>query len=294
MRKRSCVTEKASLTVEAALVMPFTIYFFLAFLYFIQIVTIQERLQAALTTMGLSMAKYSFVFDKLTGEEEKDLLKETDDTEKSHIGLEELSDAVLSSGLLKLYLINYIDIEEINQSCIKNGYEGISFLSSDVLDEEDGIDIIASYNVKIPIHFFVLKDLPMRQRVRLRGWTGHRVPAKYKKDTTENAADDPVVYITETGTVYHTNPVCRHIKISVRSVIGVPLGIKNDNGAYYYPCESCCKGTIDDKAVYYITSDGTRYHSKKDCSKIKRTVKEVHLSEVSDRRQCKNCKKEEK
>ena len=149
--------------------------------------------------------------------------------------------------------------------------------------------MIVRYQVRIPIALFGLDEMNMIQRVRLRGWTGHQLPANYTVEENGEEQEDTIVYITETGSVYHVDRNCSHIKLSVTSVIGLPTALRNDSGAKFYPCEACCNGAESDMATYYITSDGTRYHNRNDCSKIKRTVKEVKLSEVSDRSICKRC-----
>lgn len=282
---------KASLTVEASLVMPLFLYFMLAFLYFIQIFTVQEKIQAAITQMGLNLAKTAYIYDDFLGIEEAQSFDQTIFGTEYESGLQAIASAALNGSLLKLYVMNYLEVDQINQSCIKDGFEGVSFYSSKVMDREDCIDIIVRYQVKIPINLFGLEDMFMIQRVRLRGWTGNQIPAVYSMVEEGQAADDTMVYITETGSVYHVNRECSHIKLSVTSVLGIPEERRNDNGARYYPCEACCTESGNPTAIYYITSDGTRYHSKKDCSKIKRTVREVPLSKVLDRTPCKRCGK---
>lgn len=279
---------KASLTLEAALVFPIFLFCMLAFLSFIQIFTIQEELQAAITKMGLTLAKASYIYeDFISAEEAEDFDQSIFDNEFD-IGLHDFASSVRDGVILKFYVKNYLDVEKMNRSCIQNGVDGIDFSQSKILDTDDCVDIIASYYVVTPFRFFGIPDMHMLQRVKLRCWTGLQVAAKYSTVEEDNAKD-PIVYITETGSVYHTNRSCIHINITVNSVYGIPSELRNDNGGKYFPCENCCKGKTDENATYYITSDGTRYHSDRNCSSIKRNVKEVHLSDVADRRICKRC-----
>ena len=150
------------------------------------------------------------------------------------------------------------------------------------------IDIVAKYKVKIPLKIFRLGEIAMLQRVKVRAWTGYEIEASY--DTNKDSNQDNMVYITETGTVYHTNRDCSHIKLSIRSVQGIPYALRNENGAKYYACEVC--GTNQGNYTeYFITSDGNRYHTNRDCSKLKRSVKVVPLSEVGSRKPCSRCAK---
>jgi hypothetical protein len=278
---------RASLTVEAALVMPIFLYFMLAFLYFLQVFSLQEQLQAAMTKMGLNLAKTAYIYSDFIDSEDAQAFDQTIFGKELDINLQEITSAAMNGSLLKLYAGKYIDMDKINHSCIKDGFEGISFFYSRILNEEECIDIIAKYRISIPIRLFIIDDMQIIQRVRLRGWTGYEVSAKYSMEEVET--QDKTVYITETGSVYHYDKNCSHIKLSVQSVFGLPSELRNNYGGKYYPCEVCITGTENEYGAYFITSDGTRYHSRRDCSGIKRNVKEIKLSEIDGKKPCKRC-----
>jgi hypothetical protein len=279
--------QRASLTVEAALVLPLFIYFMLAFLYFLQILTVQERIQATITQIGMSYAKAAYVYKDFPSAEEV-----LDFDFSVFVNTFELVPANMADGLVGKVIIGlsaqeFLDNRQINNSCIVGGFNGLSFTCSGIISSKDDIDIEVRYRIKMPVPLFALDEIQMVQRVRLRKWTGYEVPPAYH--TEEEKKDDSIVYVTQKGTVYHTNKNCSHIKLSIKEVSGIPEDLRNDAGAKYYPCEVCCSPNPDKKAIYYITSDGTRFHSKRDCSGIKRTVKEIKLSEVGERKLCKRC-----
>ena len=155
-------------------------------------------------------------------------------------------------------------------------------MGSSVLGQDEHIDIIVSYKVELPLDIFGIGDIAMAQRIRLRGWTGHKVAAKYSQVDGSEEGDETIVYVTETGTVYHPRKTCSHISLFVEEVYGIPSSRRNASGGKYYPCSSCCKHKPREGETYYLTSYGTRYHSRKDCSRIKRSM-EVPLSEVRGR-----------
>ena len=286
---------KASMTVEASLVFPLFLYFFIAFLYFFQIMTVQEKLQIAITEMGLNTAKYAYIYQDFIGNSATENMDQSFIGNEGAMSVKELTDSVVDGTLLKLKLMNYLDVDEINRSCIQDGFSGISLFYSSVLDEEDCIDIIIRYHVKIPIQLFKLDNMRMIQRVKLRGWTGHQVQANYtvvtEEDVKQEVEQEKVVYITETGTVYHLNRDCSHLKLSIKSVQGIPTNLRNENGAKYYECELCGENSTNSTNTYYITEDGTKYHTSLSCSGLKRTVIEVNLSEVQGNRACSRCNK---
>ncbi len=284
VRKRG---EAASLTVEAALVLPLFLFGMMALLYFIQVFLLQEQIQSAVTRLGLTMAKTAYLYDEF---KENINVPDFDDTvfgEETGIGLNDLAAALIDPTVLKLYAGDYLNTDSINRSCIKNGYDGISFNGSELFKDNQWIDILVQYHIRLPIKLFSVGDMPMIQRIRVRAWTGIKIAATYSLE--EDAGSEETVYVTETGTVYHKSSSCSHISLSIRAVHGIPTELRNDNGAKYYPCESCAKGTLDELSTFYITSDGNRYHTRRDCSRIKRNVTSIPVSRIGSRTPCKRC-----
>lgn len=292
--------DNGSLTIEAALVLPVFTLFLVVFLYFIQIFILQGYIQRVLTKTGLSLAKTAYVYDDLKSiieNYESEIIKNglgfiipniTRIDEELEIGLTDAVNSIAEGTLVKAFVKKELDTDWINLSCIQDGYDGISFYYTRVLDEDDCIDIVARYRIRIPIRIFGISDIKTHQRVRLRGWTGHRVPPKYTV-VEEGETDETIVFITPTGSVYHKRADCSYIRLTIKEISGIPSTERNKNGAIYYPCEECCKGELPNTTSYYITDYGVRYHIQKNCSGLKRTVREVPLSEVSDRPACHRC-----
>lgn len=280
----------ASITVEAALVLPLFIYFFIALIYFLQIFIVQEHIQSAITKTGLSLAKTAYVYDDFADAAEAMVCDHSLWEEALDTGIGEMAYAALEGTAVRELVKNKLDTGLIDRSCILDGFSGISFYYSNILDESDNIDIIARYRIRLPICFFGLGDMRMIQRVKLRGWTGIQIPPGYiVVEENQDGAEEKMVYIAETGLVYHLNASCSHIKLSVKQVLGKPEGYRNESGGKYYPCDSCCRDGYSDDMIYYITDYGSHYHRDRDCSGIKRTVKQVPLSEAVGRKPCSRC-----
>lgn len=281
---------KASLTVEAAMVLPVCLFFFVMFLYFIQIFIVQETLQQAMTDTGLGIARTAYIFSDFQDIAEAADFDVSIMEEETRMDLGETLRSVIEGGSIKYAVKNRLNTEGINNACIAGGFDGISFFDSQIFRDNDDIDIVAKYRVRIPVRLFGLFEKEMVQRVKLRGWYGYQFPALYSLEE-EEAADkkEKMVYVAENGTVYHLDRNCSHIKLSVKAVDGIPTVQRNKNGGIYQPCDACINKDDSGTGTYFITSYGDRYHRDRNCSKIKRTVRQIPLSEAGHLAPCKRC-----
>ena len=143
------------------------------------------------------------------------------------------------------------------------------------MDKDGYVDVVAKYSVKIP---FINKRIHLSQRAYVKDWSGVSV-----KDDIE------VVYITKNGKVYHKDLSCKHLNFNIRKVSKGKLeSERNNSGGKYKECDYCGSKKTD---VYYLTDDGDRYHSKLSCPSLTRNVISINISEVGERRGCKDCVK---
>lgn len=284
---------RASFTVEAALVLPIFIYAIVAFVYFLQIFLLQEYLQNAITETGYFSAKYAYIYEYLLNY--GDTKDKSNDKDKSAIesGMDAIIARAIDSSFYKIKLQDYLDLSVINESCIKEGYSGIHTYLSSYMEEEDAVDIIITYDIKLPLLFIPLDKVSMVQRVRMRGWSGHRVEAKDSStddSTIDEDQQDEIVYITETGTVYHSTKECSHLKLSIhKTTFGQLESLRNESGGKYKECSLCGNSGLAGGDCVYITDDGDRFHGNLGCSGLKRTIIEISISEVGSRRPCQRC-----
>ena len=95
------------------------------------------------------------------------------------------------------------------------------------------------------------------------------------------------VYITPNGSVYHLYADCTHLKLSIQCVTwNYARTAKNEYGAGYRRCDLCKEPY---GAMVYITNEGDCYHSERECSGLKRTIRRVPQSEVAERPVCLRC-----
>jgi hypothetical protein len=151
--------------------------------------------------------------------------------------------------------------------------------------EGDYVDLIADYRIRLPLAFFSVKDIHIRQESKSRKWTG----------STSDGSDDVYVYVTETGTVYHLTKECKYLDLSIQTATTSKLGtLKNKSGHKYSACGRCAAKNNNGSKTVYITDYGDCYHYSLECSGLKRTISVVLKSEVEDKNLCSKCKKNAK
>lgn len=267
-RKLFRLREKGSMTLEAAFALPFFLFAVINLLFAVSIIGTQSRINAALHQTGNKMAFAGYLYDRAVGDA--------------------LPDSLASVALTSIYargqVMEYVGTDYLNQSCIMGGSGGISFAGSSIMEQGDVIDIAVSYRVKPFAGIMGFDGFAMSQRYYGRAWTGYDV-TQFVSDVSQ---EDPMVYITETGTVYHTNRNCTYLNPSVECVAAEAVGeLRNQSGAKYASCEIC--GGYRGVGQVYVTKYGNSYHRQINCSRLKRTIYTVPLSQVGGRGRCSKC-----
>lgn len=250
-----------SLTVETACIFPLFLWTALFALYLTAAVSMEVHLAMGLHDTGRNLAVLKYARDH--GED---------------AGMVEgsLSAAYAKSSVLKKAAIRGNPLYASTN---------FSMLGSDFRSAEI-IDIRLTAKIKMPIPLFHLKTWKLSERARMRAWTGS-VYGEGAGTDGEGDEQGEMVYVTATGTVYHRDRNCTHIKLSIQEVGKDSVEkLRNRGGAKYYPC-SCYKS--HPSSSVYITRDGTRYHSSVSCSSLKRTVKKVTLSDAGQLKPCSKC-----
>ncbi len=248
----SCVRTEASYMVELSVALPFFTGFLAALLFFFQALCVQQEVGNALLAAGRELSVLA------CGREGE------------------------AAGLLPANALVRKNIKKNSaaERYIRSGRLGILLVHSDF--SGDYIKLQADYRLRFPFGLFGRRDIKVTQRLTCRKWTG-----RGKKPDL----DTEIVYITPAGSVYHKNRSCSYLNPSVN---GADLervdSCRNESGGKYYPCESCMK-QLSGRGTVYITKYGNRFHSRRDCNKIKRTVQAVFLPEAAGRAACSKCKR---
>lgn len=267
-RMSSCSFDgmKASMTVEACFVLPFFLFAFLNIISIIELYRLQGNMSAAMHATAKEMAVYGYEYKEIRGAS---------------------AGAAESLGLTYLYASNQVTrrlgTDYLDSSPIAGGVSSISWFKSSVMRENDCIDLVAEYQIRPPAAIVGYQERFLYNRIRTRAWTGYDNTKGSGKGNTE----EEIVYITPDGQVYHRTRGCTYLK---QSLVAVDMSLmetkRNQNGEKYYPCEECgavCKDTV------YVSKYGNRMHSSLSCSKLKRTILAVPISQTGGRVPCSKC-----
>ncbi|MCD8104031.1 MAG: pilus assembly protein [Lachnospiraceae bacterium] len=252
---------KASLTVEAALVLPMFLFCMIAALQYCRVMETAVQFGTALSETGKTMAVAAYA--------------------TTYIGETGTGAELAASTLSLVYAQNSVTGQVSDTSSVKN----VNMALSALMQEDEMIDLVLTYQIRTPVGIVNLPGSFFIQRSSVRAWVGRSSEESSEEETGDE--DDEYVYVTATGTVYHRDAECTYLKPSVFTIDSATLAkLRNNSGEIYYACELC---GAEAGAIVYATTEGNRYHSSLSCSALKRTVTQVKLSEVGDLHACSKC-----
>lgn len=251
-RASASTRKKGSITVEAAMAVPIFFFATLALIFLLELLAVQTSVRSGLQEAGKKLAVQAVEIP-----------------------------AVIPSKL-ESDVVNSIGAERLERSIVDGGSAGIDCNGS-YLSPYTGIgEIQASYQIRIPVPGFSIAQIPYKETMRIKAWTGYEAGGFGEED-------DQIVYVTDTGVVYHKDPHCTHLDLSIHTTSSTELeSLRNENGGKYHACEKCVRGSASGGNVY-ITDQGDRYHNSLTCSGLKRTVYTARISEVPGKRACSKC-----
>lgn len=246
----ACKNKKGSITVEAALAVPIFFLAVVSLFYLMEIMAVRSAVRSGLQSAGKQAMEEAYVVT-----------------------------AVVPSRLEK-DMVSAIGQERLERSIVVGGSSGLS-CSKSYMSAATGIgEIKVEYRMRLPLPVFAVPPAVYEESVRIKAWTG------YKRSGFGNEKEE-IVYVTESGIVYHKDYHCTHLELSIRMVQASEVGtLRNDSGGKYHACRYCAAGN---SGGVYITDTGDCYHGSLSCSGLKRTVYAVPLSEAAGKGACSRC-----
>lgn len=285
LRNRSWL---GSMTVEAALVLPVFLIFFLNLASVIEIMRLHGRVEMALWAVGRELCLYGSAL-RDTGMWDKEVLTEkamgtdtaagTDRAAARTEGiLSQLGDLALSYTYIKGAMEDYLGKDYLDNAPLRGGSGGLQFLGTDMVNGEDALEIVVTYQAMPSWTVPGFRSFLMENRYYGRLWTGFQIQASAQN----------VYYLTENREVFHASKNCTHLLLSVRRIPRESLGqVKSSGGAPYRACEKC--GQEGDLGMVWIPKEGECYHTRRDCPGLNRIYREVTWEEAQNYRPCSRC-----
>lgn len=262
---------KGSMSVEAAVILPLLLFFFLNLMSVMEMIRLHGNLELALRDTGNRLTVYGFEYDNIRQD------KFDDETLAAELG-----GAAFSQLFVKNQVINYLGKDYLEHSPLTYGTDGLNFLESQFFHDGDIIDLTVTYQVSPEAAIPGFPPFRMTNRYYGRAWTGYDVAPH----GGETAGD--VVYVAENGAVYHETPDCSYLRLRISRVLTEEARLlTNASGERYTECWRCRNAVKG--GLVYVTRDGQRYHYDGQCPGLKRTIFAVPRSQAEGYRACGRC-----
>jgi len=259
---------RGSLSLEAAIALPIFIFAFFSIISWIEIFRAYGEIETSMCRSGREIALYSSA---------SELIQNGD-------SLEDLDSSFISTVLSDGYTYYRLETDYINgigqsTKVTQNNLSILSLANSNMSLSEDKININITYKVSPLVNYFDIFGVYITNSCYLHPWTGYSI-----SENTMSENEERMVYVTETGTVYHLSKSCTYLDLSIQTVSASDISSsRNLNGSTYSSCELCDPQL---EGLLFITSYGDRYHCSLTCSGLKRTINEIPLSEASETLNC--------
>lgn len=255
--------QKASITLEAALVLPVFLFFFLNLFSVIEMLRLYGNMAYALNMAGGDISLYGYGW------------------KENGVDIGVIGDTAFSYLYLREKIVDVLGEDYIEQSPLVNGKEGIIFTKVKI-GEGECVEFEVSYEMRLPFGMADYGTIRVYNTYLGRAWTGYEVLQ----------TDKIWVFITENGTVYHSEEKCSHLELHIRQTnLNQVKELRNIKGKCYTPCEFCGKRQGNE---VWITESGEKYHKIKECSGLKRTIYKITMEEAKKKGYvlCSRCKEE--
>lgn len=272
-------SRKGSLTLEAALVLPIYMFFLITVLYILNILHIQNVLQSAMEEAARNINSYAYVAEQF---------EELQDDERAVIGSHDAGFVLTlaKNQVSKISIRNSFLNDRIkniaDSSYINNGYKGI-IISFGTSDFSDYVDFNISYMIKLPFLPADIFYIPVTQRCYFKPFVGTDI-------TEKEGAYTEYVYVTATGSVYHTTPYCTYLNRYYDIITEDEMNVSWDTAEGYHACPHCAYDQPIGPASFLCPGRKV-YHNRTDCAYIETFVYKIPKDQVGNKPMCSRCKK---
>lgn len=274
-RKRVSFSASASMTAEAAIVLPLFLFAGVILMMPFKILDVERQMQAIVTSVGEDISQAAYLVQEHSNAAETDM---------DNLG------EVLSGGVAN-GLFNTAAAYAYAEGAVrmKTGNLPVDFISltdSALLEDGETVDLVVNYEVRLPFSLFGLDSVKRTSRCYLRAWIGK--DGGSGSGNEGNTEDDPIVYIGKNSTRYHISSTCHYLYNRVTAVsLNQIDNYRSESGRRYTACARCVGQTA--VSMVYIMPAGEHYHYSTGCSAITAYVSAVRRSTVEYLGACSYC-----
>ena len=259
---------KGSMTLEAAAAVPLFLFFVMNLLFIFEAVRLQSGLQAALQQAGEQVCEAAY-YTRFGAEGAAGNGGEEQIDSAGGEGSSGAASLLVSETFVRNKVTSYLGKSFWEHTCIAGGKAGLSFAQSHIMTEGDRVEIVVNLRIRPFVRVAAFPDFNMQARYCGHAWVGW-TPGTGPGETGSVSGSSEKVYVTRYGEVYHTDSGCIYLNPQVRAVPASQVGgMRSGDGSMYYPCECCRPGG---NGIVYITKEGNRYHSDRNCGGIVRHI----------------------
>lgn len=252
IERASAFASKGSITLEAALVIPFFFFGILCLAFLLEIMSIQLTVRSSLYSVGKEIAQEAY------------------------------TSPIISTSAIEQHLIKNIGVERLDNSMIVGGAEGLDCSDSKSNWSTAVIDLEVRYQLEIPVLMFRIPVITQEEILRVKGWSGYAGGGW-------GSSKEEIVYVTDYGIVYHKDMYCTYLELSIHAALPEQIeNLRNQSGEKYYACKSC-DSDLEQVQRVFITDYGNKYHTSLDCSGIKRNIYAIPIGDAYGLGGCSKC-----
>ena len=249
-RRRSRL--KASLTVEAALVLPLFLFVLLLLALPFRMMTAERQGQRAAEEVCARAAQVAALRDEANTQ---------------------YTDSLGEQAL-----------KAARETVRDPNVSGLSAEHSSFLADGETVSVVLDYRYQIPIPLFRIPPLRRSCTATRRAWIGETDP---ENRLSETGADE-LVFIGRHSTRYHKSAHCHYLSNELSALsVEAARNARNAGGGRYHACPVCARAVT--AGTVYIMPSGSAYHRDPACRAIRAYVRAVRLSEVQSLGPCSYC-----
>lgn len=271
---------KASLSLEAALVLPLFLFACFCLMMPMRMMNRQRQIQAVVEDVGEELSQYAYVVRCLEAGDEDSVdvsRREGQGSEDTGSGAGSTADGIYIVS--EAYAAGSI-LARINQEWV----EDVSFAETEI-GQNNMVHIVMRYRMRLPFSVLGLGSLPFESVCSRRMWTGAE-GNRWGGTGGNLGQEEELVYIGKTSTRYHVRRDCHYLSNALSPVSASAVGeLRNKEGKRYHACQACGGGS----GTVYVSDYGTSYHTSPNCRAILSYVQAVPLSQVFHMGACSYC-----